>query len=188
MRPVTQSLLIAALLLGSALPAQSDADRSAAIKQVTKSAAMSERSSAALDQISTVATGRTRLDQIDPAAALDTNMDGDHLNTAPTATPDDGCTLSPEQQSIVTSLEAQGKLPAGDCEMVSWFAQPRDKDEVESRQSLAESVVASAPELLGRSAEADRLAKLEADMARADAAAAAAALSLLAPPPIPPGK
>jgi len=95
-------------------------------------------------------------------------------------------TLTNEQQAIVTSLAAQGKLPAGDCEMAAWFAAPRDKDELEGRQSLAEAVVAGAPELLGRNAEADRLAEIEAEQQRADAAAAALALSLLAPPPPPP--
>lgn len=185
MRLVLPAALISTILVAAA-PAMADNDRSAAVPQVAKSASMAERSSAALDQISSVESGRTRLDQIDPGATDAASVDDDRLGAAEASGSPDACSLTNEQQAIVTSLAAQGKLPAGDCEMAAWFAAPRDKDELEGRQSLAEAVVAGAPELLGRNAEADRLAEIEAEQQRADAAAAALALSLLAPPPPPP--
>ncbi|MBI1254588.1 MAG: hypothetical protein GC196_09635 [Hyphomonas sp.] len=170
--------------------AQAEPDRSAAINQVTKLRTMAERSSAAFDQLSTVESGRSRVDQIDPALALAGSPDSDRLTAPEPAAPASACTLSPEQQSIVTSLEAQGKLPAGDCEMVAWFAQPGDKGEAEDLQSLAEAVIAGAPEMLGREPEADRLARLELEKRQAEAAASAAiALTILTPVvPVPPGK
>jgi|APLow6443716910_1056828.scaffolds.fasta_scaffold204372_2 hypothetical protein len=182
----------AILLTLAALPgmAHADADRSAAINQVTKFRTMAERSSAAFEQLSTVETGRSRVDQIDPALALSDAPDSDRLTAPEPAAPVSACTLSPEQQSIVTSLEAQGKLPAGDCEMVAWFAQPGDKVEGEDRQSLAEAVIAGSPEMLGRESEADRLAQQELETREAEAAASAAiALTILTPAvPVPPGK
>jgi len=74
--------------------------------------------------------------------------------------------------------------------MVAWFAQPGDKVESEDRQSLAEAVVAGAPGMLGRDAEAGQLGALELEQRRAQAAAAAAiALTILTPVvPVPPGK
>jgi hypothetical protein len=177
-------------LAAMASMAHAEADRSAAINQVTKTRTLAERSSAAFDQLSTVETGRSRVDQIDPALAREDAPGNDQLAAAETAAPGSACTLSPEQQSIVTSLEAQGKLPAGDCEMVAWFAQPGDKAEGEDRQSLAEAVIAGAPEMLGRESEADRLAQLELEKRQAEAAASAAiALTILTPAvPVPPGK
>jgi len=170
--------------------AHAEADRSAAINQVTKLRTMAERSSAAFEQLSAVETGRSRVDQIDPALALSNAPDIDRLTAPEPAAPVSACTLSPEQQSIVTSLEAQGKLPAGDCEMVAWFAQPGDKVEGEDRQSLAEAVIAGSPEMLGRESEADRLAQQELERRQAEAAASAAiALTILTPAvPVPPGK
>lgn len=187
--PSPVQLLALLALAAPALMANAEADRSAAITQVTKSRTMAERSSAAFDQISTVESGRSRVDQIDPSLAMLDAPGIDRLSDAEPAASPAPCVLTPEQQSIVTSLESQGKLPAGDCEMVAWFAQPGDKNEGEDRQSLAENVVAGAPELLGRDAEADRLAQLELEQRQAEAAAAAIALSILAPPPpVPPGK
>jgi hypothetical protein len=170
--------------------AHAEADRSAAINQVTKSRTLAERSSAAFDQLSTVETGRSRVDQIDPALAAADAPGSDQLAAPDPAAPGSACTLSPEQQSIVTSLEAQGRLPAGDCEMVAWFAQPGDKGEGEDRQSLAEAVIAGAPEMLGRESEADRLAKAELEERQAEAAASAAiALTIFTPAvPVLPGK
>ena len=74
--------------------------------------------------------------------------------------------------------------------MVAWFAQPGDKGEAEDLQSLAEAVIAGAPEMLGRESEADRLARLELEKRQAEAAASAAiALTILTPVvPVPPGK
>ena len=177
-------------LAAMASMAHAEADRSAAINQVAKTRTLAERSSAAFDQLSTVETGRSRVDQIDPALAREDAPGNDQLAAAETAAPGSACILSPEQQSIVTSLEAQGKLPAGDCEMVAWFAQPGDKAEGEDRQSLAEAVIAGAPEMLGRESEADRLAQLELETREAEAAASAAiALTILTPAvPVPPGK
>ena len=193
MRAGWASPKLAAILLtlaAMASMAHAEADRSAAINQVTKTRTLAERSSAAFDQLSTVETGRSRVDQIDPALAREDAPGNDQLAAAETAAPSSACTLSPEQQSIVTSLEAQGKLPAGDCEMVAWFAQPGDKAEGEDRQSLAEAVIAGAPEMLGRESEADRLAQLELEKRQAEAAASAAiALTILTPAvPVPPGK
>lgn len=193
MRPGLARLNFAAILMGLAATAQvsdAEAGRSAAISQVTEARTTAERSSAAFDQISTVETGRSRLDQIDPSLALADPGDSERLAAGAPEERGSGCTLSPEQQSIVTSLEAQGRLPAGDCEMVAWFAQPGDKVESEDRQSLAEAVVAGAPGMLGRDAEAGRLGALELEQRRAQAAAAAAiALTILTPVvPVPPGK
>jgi len=186
-------LKLASLLLtlaSGASAAHAEADRSAAINQVTKARTMAERSSAAFDQLSNVETGRSRVDQIDPALARADTPDSDRLTASDRIAPERGCALSPGQQSIVTSLEAQGKLPAGDCEMVAWFAQPGDKAESENRQSLAEAVIAGSPEMLGRESEADRLAQLERDRRQGEAAASAAiALTILTPVvPAPPGK
>lgn len=183
----------AALLLTlAAVPAMAhaEADRSAAMNQVTKFRTTAERSSAAFEQLSTVEAGRSRVDQIDPALALSDAPDIDRLTAPEPAAPVSACTLSPEQQSIVTSLEAQGKLPAGGCEMVTWFAQPGDKVEGEDRQSLAEAVFTGSPEMLGRESEADRLVKAELEERQAEAAASAAiALSIFTPEvPVPPGK
>lgn len=193
MRPGLARLNFAAILMGLAATAQvsdAEAGRSAAISQVTEARTTAERSSAAFDQISTVETGRSRLDQIDPSLALADPGDSERLAAGAPEERGSGCTLSPEHQSIVTSLEAQGRLPAGDCEMVAWFAQPGDKVESEDRQSLAEAVVAGAPGMLGRDAEAGRLGALELEQRRAQAAAAAAiALTILTPVvPVPPGK
>ena len=193
MRAGWASPKLAAILLtlaALASMAHAEADRSAAINQVAKTRTLAERSSAAFDQLSTVETGRSRVDQIDPALAREDAPGNDQLAAAETAAPGSACILSPEQQSIVTSLEAQGKLPAGDCEMVAWFAQPGDKAEGEDRQSLAEAVIAGAPEMLGRESEADRLAQLELEKRQAEAAASAAiALTILTPAvPVPPGK
>ena len=186
--PKPAAILLTLAVLASM--AHAEADRSAAINQVTKTRTLAERSSAAFDQLSTVETGRSRVDQIDPALAREDAPGNDQLAAAETAAPGSACILSPEQQSIVTSLEAQGRLPAGDCEMVAWFAQPGDKAEGEDRQSLAEAVNAGAPEMLGRESEADRLAQLELEKRQAEAAASAAiALTILTPAvPVPPGK
>ena len=185
----------AVLLMLAALVsiAHAESDRSAAVNQVTKSLTLAERSSAAFDQLSAVETGRSRVDQIDPVLAAAEAPGGDQLSAAEPAepaAPGSACTLSPEQQSIVTSLEAQGRLPAGDCEMLAWFAQPGDKAEGEDRKSLAEAVISGAPETLGRESEADRLAKAELEERQAEVAASAAiALSILTPAvPVPPGK
>jgi hypothetical protein len=174
--------LVLAFLVGGG--ASSEVDRSARITQVTRSTTMAERSSAAFDQISTVEAGRSSVTQIDPGLALKDDKAGpESLSAGQGPAPPSACELTPEQQSIVTSLEAQGRLPAGDCEMVAWFAEPRDKSEAEDRQSLAESVVAGAPELVGQDVEADRLAREAEDLARAEAAATAAAISLFSPTP-----
>ncbi len=151
--------LVFALLVGAA--ASADVDRSARITQVTRSTTMAERSSAAFDQISSVEAGRSSVTQIDPGLALkDDKSRPESLSAGQAPMSSSTCELTPEQQSIVTSLEAQGKLPAGDCEMVAWFAEPRDKSEAE-----------------------DRLAREAEELARAEAAATAAAISLFSPTP-----
>ena len=94
--------------------------------------------------------------------------------------------LSPEQQAIVTSLQSQGRLPAGECEMLAWFAQPGDPVEGDERRSLAEAVIVTSPELLGQESEADRQARLEADRAAAEAVAAGEIATTLFMP-VPPG-
>lgn len=187
-RPSAKFALFVALLAAVAPLAQADGeDRSAGIRQVTKGDTLAERSSAAFDQISTVQSGRSRLDQIDPSLALKDGAEIDRLSASEPPQPVEACTLTPEQQSIVTSLEAQGKLPAGECELVAWFARPGDKVENDDRQALAEAAVSGAPELLGVETEAGRLAQQEAEAEQqrqqADAAAAAMALSILAPQP-----
>lgn len=192
MRPGSAKFSIAAILTAvaaSSSMSHAETGRSAAIRQVTEAGTIAERSSAAFDQISTVETGRSRLDQIDPSLARANAEGGERLAAG---APDElaaGCSLTPEQQAIVTSLEAQGRLPAGVCEMAAWFAQPGDKVEGEDRRALAEAVLAGAPGMLGRDAEADRLAALELEQRQAEAAAAEAiALTILTPAvPVAPG-
>lgn len=182
-----RSLRILSLALGLSTlvngAASADADRSASIRQVTNSETLAERSSAAFEQIASVAAGRSSVSQIDPlAAAMETSDSGDlGADRAPDASA--SCVLTPEQQSIVTSLESQGKLPAGDCELVAWFSEPGDKSEAEDRRALAESVAAAAPDLLGREAEAGQLAREAEELARAEAMATAIAVTIFAPPP-----
>lgn len=173
--------------------AVAEADRSAAIKQVTRGATLAERSSAGFDQISTVAAGRTSaVDQIDPSLEAKSvpEASGDKLTDGQAAASAGPCVLTPEQQAIVTSLQSQGRLPAGDCEMVAWFGRPGDEPDAEDRRSLAEAVVTTSPELLGQESEAARIARLEAERQQAEAAASAAiAATILTPTlPGPPGK
>ncbi|MFN3912310.1 hypothetical protein [Hyphomonas sp.] len=181
-----RSLRILSLALGLSVlvngAVSADADRSASIRQVTNSETLAERSSAAFEQIASVAAGRSSVSQIDPLAAEMETADSSDLGAdrAPGAT---ACILTPEQQSIVTSLESQGKLPAGDCELVAWFSEPGDKSEAEDRRALAESVAAAAPDLLGREAEAGQLAREAEELARAEAMATAIAVTIFAPPP-----
>ena len=174
------ALTLALMVYGAAY---ADTERSASIPQVAQSATMAERSSAAFDQISTVESGRSGVAQIDPALAEKDSSGADDLAAGRVPASAAACHLTPEQQSIVTSLEAQGRLPAGDCEMVAWFAEPADKSEAEDPRSLAESVVTAAPDLLGREAEADRQSREAEALARAEAAAAAVSVSIFAPPP-----
>ncbi|MDP1555023.1 MAG: hypothetical protein Q8L84_06150 [Hyphomonas sp.] len=180
------SALILLALAGTALSAQTEVDRSAAMKQLAGDQTMAERSSAAFDQISTVDADRARVDQIDPTLAAADLPDGDELSAGEPAARAAGCGLTPEQQSIVTSLASQGRLPAGDCEMIAWLTRPGDKSESEDRQSVAEAVMSGAPELLGRDAEADRLAQLELEQRQAEATAFV--FTVLPPAPVPPGK
>lgn len=186
MRP-GQSLRILSLALGLSVlvngAVSADADRSASIRQVTNSETLAERSNAAFEQIASVATGRSSVSQIDPStAARDTSGSGDlGADRAPDASA--GCVLTPEQQSIVTSLDSQGKLPAGDCELMVWFSEPGDKSEAEDRRALAESAVAAAPGLLGREAEAGQAAREAEELARAEAMANAIAVTIFALPP-----
>ncbi|MFN7163982.1 MAG: hypothetical protein ACK4P2_04115 [Hyphomonas sp.] len=179
-------LLLLFSLAGAGGLSLAETDRSAAIRQVTGERPMAERSSAAFDQISTVAAGRGRVDQIDPALAPADLPDGDELTARDPALRASGCTLTPDQQSIVTSLAAQGRLPAGDCEMIAWLARPGDKSDSEDRRSVAEAVITAAPELLGRDADADRRAQLEIEQRQAEAAAVI--FSVLPPLPVSPGK
>ena len=165
--------------------ATAEADRSAAIKQVTRGATIAERSSAGFDQISTVAAGRTSaVDQIDPSLEAKSvpEASGDKLSDVQAAGP---CVLTPEQQAIVTSLESQGRLPAGDCEMVAWFGRPGDEPDGDDRRSLAEAVVTTSPELLGQESEAARLARIEAERRQAEAAASEAIAATILMPTLP---
>jgi hypothetical protein len=166
-----------------------DPARSAAIKQVTRGETLAERSSASFDQIATVtAARRSAVEQLDPSLPDGSYPEDDaaSLTGAQGAGIAPACVLSPEQQAIVTSLQSQGGLPAGECEMLAWFAQPGDPVEGDERRSLAEAVIVTSPELLGQESEADRQARLEADRAAAEAAAAReiAATILM---PVPPG-
>jgi hypothetical protein len=166
-----------------------DPDRSAAIKQVTRGETLAERSSASFDQIATAATARRgAVEQLDPSLPDGSYLEDDaaNLTGAQGAGIAPACVLSPEQQAIVTSLQSQGRLPAGECEMLAWFAQPGDPVEGDERRSLAEAVIVTSPELLGQESEADRQARLEADRAAAEAVAAReiAATILM---PVPPG-
>lgn len=175
----TGSLLAATLL---ALPASAEPDRSAVINQLLPGSSVAERSSAAFEQIRPLpADGRGRVDQIDPD--LTPATDEISLSAAGTR-PRKACTLTPEQQAIVTSLEAQGRLPAGDCEMAAFLAPPSDKSD-EDRRALAAAVLSGAPELAGQESEAARLARLAEERRQAAAAESAAAVSsyLLPPPP-----
>lgn len=167
--------------------AQAESSRSAAIRQVTSGETLPERSAAGFDQIATIDAGRGKVDQIDPALAMKVVPESDRLETDPEV-PSTGCSLTREQQAIVTSLQAQGKLPVGDCEMIAWFARPGDQSEGEER-ALAEAAAANAPELLGQEAERDRAARLEAEQQQADAAAVSVSTTIFTPvSPAPPGK
>ena len=171
------SLALAAMLAG--LSAGAEPDRSASIKQLAPGSTPAERSSAAFDQITPV-TGETRgrVDQIDPSltpGADDTDLTATAISGSRT-----GCTLTAEQRAIVTSLEAQGRLPAGDCEMAAFFAQPGDKSD-EDRRALSAAVLAAAPELAGRESEA----RAEAESRKAAAEQAAATVSTYLLPPVP---
>lgn len=166
-----------------------DPDRSAAIKQVTRGETLAERSSASFDQIATVtAARRGAVEQLDPSLPDGSYPENDaaNLTGAQGSVVAPACVLSPEQQAIVTSLQSQGRLPAGECEMLAWFAQPGDPVEGDERRSLAEAVIVTSPELLGQDSEAERQARAEADRAAAEAAAARdiAATILM---PVPPG-
>ena len=166
-----------------------DPDRSAAIKQVTRGETLAERSSASFDQIATAATARRgAVEQLDPSLPDGSYPDDDaaSLTGAQGAGISPACVLSPEQQAIVTSLQSQGRLPAGECEMLAWFAQPGDPVEGDERRSLAEAVIVTSPELLGQESEADRQARLEADRAAAEAVAAGEIAATLFMP-VPPG-
>lgn len=166
MRPRLPSACIVLMLMtgGAGQVSAADPDRSAAIPQVTRGATLAERSAAGFEQIATVEAGRSKVEQIDPALAVRIEPEADRLlpGAAPPP-PEAGCRLTPDQQAIVTSLEAQGKLPAGDCEMVAWFARPGDKSENEERAALSVAVAGAAPELLGREGEAEAAARLAAE-------------------------
>jgi hypothetical protein len=167
-----------------------DPDRSAAIKQVTRGETLAERSSASFDQIATAATARRgAVEQLDPSLPDGSYLEDDaaNLTGAQGAGIAPACVLSPEQQAIVTSLQSQGRLAAGECEMLAWFAQPGDPVEGDERRSLAEAVIVTSPELLGQESEADRQARLEADRAAAEAAAAAREIAATILMPVPPG-
>jgi hypothetical protein len=169
---------LAALL--ACLPSGAEPDRSAAIRQLSSGATMAERSSAAFDQITSVMPqARGRVDQIDPSlrpASEDTGLSAmaSSAGRAP-------CVLTAEQRAIVTSLEAQGRLPAGDCEMAAFLTQPGDKSEEDRRVTVA-AVLSTAPELAGQESEAGRKARI-AEESRA--AAAEAAVSTYLVPPVP---
>ena len=178
---------LAALVLSPV--SHADPDRSAAIKQVTRGETLAERSSASFDQIATVtAARRGAVEQLDPTLPDGSYPDDDaaNLTGAQGAGISPACVLSPEQQAIVTSLQSQGRLPAGECEMLAWFAQPGDPVEGDERRSLAEAVIVTSPELLGQESEADRQARLEADRAAAEAVAAGEIAATIFMP-VPPG-
>ena len=183
---VTAAALLAVVF--AAPTAATETDRSAAIKQVTSGETLSERSNAGFDQIATISAGRTSaVDQIDPSLEARAVSDSPSDRTSETQ---DGartspCVLTPEQQAIVTSLESQGRLPAGDCEMVAWFGRPGDRVESEDRRSLSEAVFVSSPELLGQEVEADRAARLEEERRQSEAAASEQIASTILTPAMP---
>lgn len=176
----------AGLLLAAALAVASagaEPERSATIKQLAPGATLAERSNAAFEQI-TPATidARGRVDQIDPTLAAAT--DDTDLAATGASSMRRACVLTPDQLAIVTSLEAQGRLPAGDCEMAAFLAHPSDKSD-EDRRAAAAAVLAAAPELVGRESEAAVQAR-EAEERRQSAAAAetaAAVSTFLLPKP-----
>jgi hypothetical protein len=188
-RLLWQSAAAALAVLVLSPVSHADPDRSAAIKQVTRGETLAERSSASFDQITAVtAARRGAVEQLDPSLP-DSSYLGDDaasLTGAQGAGIAPACVLSPEQQAVVTSLQSQGRLPAGECEMLAWFAQPGDPVEGDERRSLAEAVIVTSPELLGQESEADRQARSEADRQAAEAVAAReiAATILM---PVPPG-
>jgi hypothetical protein len=183
--------ILLAATVSVSFPAGADPERSAAIPQVQSSTKMEERSNAAFEQIVLPGAGTRRggVDQIDPALFANGAPDGAAFDLDPSAESEQipACTLTPEQQSIVTSLEAQGRLPAGDCEMVAWFAKPADKSE-EDRRALAAAVLAAAPELVGQESDEARASRLEAERLAAEAVAAAVLTYLLPITPVDPGK
>ncbi|MFN7178806.1 hypothetical protein [Hyphomonas sp.] len=166
--PLSAGAALAALIV--CLPSGAEPDRSAAIKQLSSGATLAERSSAAFDQITPAKPDtRGRVDQIDPSLTPASDETGlSAMASSASRTP---CILSAEQRAIVTSLEAQGRLPAGDCEMAAFLTQPGDKSE-EDRRATAAAVLTAAPELVGQESEAARQARL-AEESRAAAAAEA---------------
>lgn len=174
-------LALAAMLTG--LAAGAEPDRSAAIKQLAPGSTPAERSNAAFEQITPVAwETRGRVDQIDPSLTSGSGESG--LTADAPSGGRTGCVLTAEQRAIVTSLEAQGRLPAGDCEMAAFFAQPGDKSD-EDRRALSAAVLAAAPELAGRESDSERQARAEAESRQAAAEQAAATVTTYLLPPIP---
>lgn len=177
---IEAGLALTALLL-AVFPAGAETDRSAAIRQVAAGETLAERSSASFDQIKPVAReARGRVDQIDPSLATERD---DDLDIEMAAARPSGCVLTPEQQAIVTSLQSQGRLPAGECEMLAFFADPDDKSD--DRRGLAEAIMAGAPELAGHESEAARQARLEEEARREAEAGMKATVSTFLLPAVP---
>ena len=171
--PVVFAMLIA-LTGGPAL-----ADRSAKIDQVVRKDTVAERSNAALDQISAgPRTERGSIDQIDPSARA--RDDGGQFDTAipslPRPAQTRGCEVSADQEAIIESLKAQGKVIGDDCDLIDWVAIAGDRSGKDERRAVGEALSATRPELLSLEAQRDKEAAERAELERLEAARAAATL------------
>ena len=175
---VAGAVALAALIL---LPASADGapDRSAAIPQLVKEPSVSARSSAALDQISSVpGTARGAVDQIDPAAreaplASDAGQEASGLaapaasrraRTAP-------CDLTADQAAIIQALRMQGQVIADDCDLIEWVAITGEKaDPAEDRRALGAEAAAALPEMYSAEAAWEAEQRAAEEQAVLDAA------------------
>lgn len=127
-------ILIAFILIGSALPAVAEGE--SLIGQIGDNRAETgERSSAKLSQIGrrTVEAGKL-VDQIDATQTAD-NADIDESSVSevmPQSMFGDTCLLTPRQETLVDYLKAEGRVFSDTCEMVAWLDNG-DSDEPSER-------------------------------------------------------
>lgn len=167
--PASSVLGILALILAlspNALGQGTSDDRSAAMSQLVKETTVSVRSSASLDQISSVAAdARGAVEQIDPSAravpeATRSVREGqDDFLVADALSGENSsqtCVISPDQAAIVQSLRMQGQIVADECEIIEWLAvSGQGRTVSDTRRREEEAVIVMMPGLLAADAAAD---------------------------------